>query len=448
MPFDRFRALSSALALLGGMLPLAAPAAQAAGDYGCDSRTIKAAPVRLASVPVNRFLDSLGVNIHIDQGYDPDSYIEPLHYLGVRQVRDGNRNVNNMLHLARETGVRFSLISTGNIPHVMGVARMLAKADALLAVEGPNEPNNFPIEYKWRKGGGSHGWVVVAELQRDLYAQVKSDRVLGKYPVFGPSETGAQTENAGLQFLKIPKGADTLLPEGTVFSDYANVHNYVGGVDNHYGDNQAWNAADPTLWGEGNGLVANHGRTWHRRFPGYSDDQLPSLPRVSTETGFPAGADAREQHRQGAVLVNTYLAQFHRGWTYTFLYQLRDNEGGKSLQGLYTGNRLKLAAHYIHNLTAILADDPKAADPKPGTVQFATDSPAVHALAFAKSTGKRAVVVWGERVSGSDPARVDFGSPVSVKIFDITRGKEPIDTLGSVRSVCLDLSDHAMVLEY
>ncbi len=447
MPFDRFRVLWSALALLGCGSLLIDPAL-AAGEYSCDTRTIKAAPVRLSSVPVNRFLDSLGVNIHIDQGYDPDSYIEPLRYLGVRQVRDGNRQVNNMLHLARETGARFSLISTGNIPHVMGVARMLAKADALLAVEGPNEPNNFPIEYKWRKGGGKHGWAVIAELQRDLYARVKSDRVLGKYPVFGPSETGAQTENVGLQFLKIPKGADTLFPEGTVFSDYANVHNYVGGVDNRYRDNQAWNAADPTLWGHGNGLVANHGRTWHGKFSGYSDDELPSLPRVATETGFPAGADPKEQRVQGVVLINIYLAQFHRGWTYTFLYQLRDNEGGKSLQGLYAGNRPKLAAHYIHNLTAILADDPKAPDPKPGTVRFATDSPAVHALAFAKSTGKRAVVVWGERVTGSDPARVDFGSPVSVKIFDITRGKEPIDRLSSVRSLCLDLSDHAMVLEY
>lgn len=444
MPFDRYRI---PLALVGSFVFSTFPA-YAAGDYTCESRAVAAAPVKLTSVPVNRFLDSLGVNIHVDQGYDPDSYIEPLRYIGVRQVRDGNRRVNSLLHLARETGVKFSIISSGNIPYVIGVTRMLAKANALLAVEGPNEPNNFPIEYKWRKGGGNHGWEVIAEFQRDLYARVKADRVLHKYPVFGPSETGAQTENVGLQYLKIPKDTGASFPAGTVFSDYANVHNYVSAVNGGYGDNQAWNAADPTLRGRWDGLAGNHGKTWLRKFPGYSDEELRSLPRVSTETGYAAGESMKEQHLQGIVLVNTYLAQFHRGWSYTYIYQLRDNEGGKSLQGLYAGNRPKLAARYIHNLTTILADDPAAPDPKTSTVGFATDSPMVHALAFRKSSGKRAVVVWGERASGSAPAQLDFGSPVSVRIFDVVKGTDPIGTIDRAQSLCLDLSDHAMILEY
>ena len=54
--------------------------------------------------------------------------------------------------------------------------------------------------------------IPVAELQRDLYSAVKRDPVLKHYPVFNVSEGGAQTENVGLQFLTIPKGAGTFFP--------------------------------------------------------------------------------------------------------------------------------------------------------------------------------------------------------------------------------------------
>ena len=110
-------------------------------------------------------------------------------------------------------------------------ARTLAKAGALMAIEGPNEPNNFLITYNGKQGGGADGsWLPVAELQRDLYSAVKNDPELKQYPVFHVSEGGAETENVGLQFLTIPAGAKTLLPDGTRYADYANPHNYVVGI--------------------------------------------------------------------------------------------------------------------------------------------------------------------------------------------------------------------------
>jgi hypothetical protein len=69
----------------------------------------------------------------------------------------------------------------------------------------------------------------VAQFQRDLYATVKNDPFLRQYPIFGVSESGAETDNVGLQFLAIPTGASALFPAGTRFADYANVHNYVIG---------------------------------------------------------------------------------------------------------------------------------------------------------------------------------------------------------------------------
>ena len=62
---------------------------------------------------------------------------------------------------------------------------------------GPNEPNNFPLIYDGKWGDGSGTWLPVAEFQRDVYAAVKADPELHNFPVFSPSEPGAQMDNVG-----------------------------------------------------------------------------------------------------------------------------------------------------------------------------------------------------------------------------------------------------------
>ena len=70
---------------------------------------------------------------------------------------------------------------------------------------------------------------------------MKSDPVLAKYPVWSTSEPGAERDNVGLQFLTIPPGAQTLMPEGTKYADYANVHNYIYHPYSPYpADNKTW----------------------------------------------------------------------------------------------------------------------------------------------------------------------------------------------------------------
>src|SRR6266436_7571768 len=67
-------------------------------------------PAEVTAVSSDTFLSSLGVNTHIDQGYDPGSYALPLRYLGVRNVRDGVRNLSGHLMLHAQTGIRFDLL--------------------------------------------------------------------------------------------------------------------------------------------------------------------------------------------------------------------------------------------------------------------------------------------------------------------------------------------------
>jgi hypothetical protein len=401
----------------------------------------------VVAVGSNVFLSSLGVNTHVSQGYNPGSYILPLRYLGVRNIRDSERNVPGLLLVHQQTGVLVDLLGD-DVIGLTAAAKTLAKAGALLSIEGPNEPNNFPISYNGQKTGETMSWLPIAQLQKDLYSAVKNDPELKRYPVFHVSEAGAETDNVGLQFLTIPAGAKTLLPDGTPFADYANPHNYVNGIGIGQVDNQAWNAADPTLDSHWDGLYVEYGRTWKNHFPGYSNEELQALPRVTTETGWEA-ASAEEECAQGTVLVNTYLAQFKRGWRYTFIYQLGEGEGGGGHHGLFHENWTpKLAATYIHNLTSILADQTPVANP--GRLDYSISKPpsTVHDLLLQRSDGVFQLVVWGEQVSGSNNITIDLGAPrATVKIYDVTDGAEPVRTLANVASVPLVLTDHAMVVE-
>jgi hypothetical protein len=111
------------------------------------------------------------------------------------------------------------------------------------------------------------------------------------------------------------------------------------------------------------------------------------------------------------------------------------------------------AAQYLRNLTMILADDGQDSQPSPATtfgeLRYAIpEQPAtVHELLLQKSDGTFALVVWGERLKGSDEVTVQLGETFSaVKVYDPTVGAEPIETAAVVDSLKLTLSDHPLVV--
>lgn len=401
------------------------------------------------AVRAEAFLQSTGINTHIDQGVWGSTCIGPLKYLGVRNIRDGSRRVADLVLVRNQTNVQVDLITGGDLDAAIATAKTLHNAGALLSLEGPNEVNNFPIVYKGKRGGGTGSWAPVADYQRDLHHLVSGDPALKSYPVFANSEAGAETDNVGLQFLTIPAGTGTVMPDGSRYADFANTHNYVSGNGPVPQDNMAWQAADPTLNGVWDSLYGEYGVTWNRRFQGYDTAALRTLPRVTTETGWDSVSGQGGEDLQGKMLVNTYLSQFKRGWAYTFVYMLRDGEGGEGHQGVFhEDSSPKLAAAYIHNLTSILADEPTA-DPS-GTLDYAiADAPGtVHDLLMQKANGTFELAVWSERLKGSDAVTVALGGRrSSVKVYDVTAGAVPVQVLHDVSTVSLTMSDHAFIIE-
>lgn len=404
----------------------------------------------VVSVSANTFLSSIGVNTHIAQGFSGAGYIPPLKFLGARSIRDGESNIDTLISVHQQTGITVAINGGADLSGLIANGRTLASAGALLAIEGPNEPNNFPISYQGQIGGGTKSWLPIAYFQRDLYKAVKSDSILKNYPVFHVSEGGAETNNVGMQFLTIPAGAGTLMPDGTQYADYANPHNYVCSTQSTYVDNQAWNAADPTLNSLWDGLYVEYGRTWWSPgYNGYSEAQLQTLPRVTTETGYDSVSNPGGEAVQGVVLANTYLAQFKRGWRYTFIYELVDGEGSSGNQGLFHGDLTpKPAANYIHNMTTILADTGTLSNP--GQLDYSIVNPpsTVHDLLLQKNNGTFELVIWSEKTSGSTSVTVNFGGVHGhVSVYDITLGTSPTQSLMSVSSVPLSLTNHAVILE-
>jgi len=424
---------------------------------------------RLRARPTRDFLGSIGVvTTFPDRGQPLEKTIEMVRYCGFRWVRagieglstEGPTTIETMIELHRQTGALLSwgLVSgSSNLDKLIETGLVLARNGALLAFEGNNEPNNWRVTYQGEKGGGRGSWLPVARLQRDLYSAVKNHPELRDYPVWTISEPGAQTDNVGLQFLEIPAGADTLMPGGTRYADFANVHNYIYHRNSpDPADNKVWDAADPTRASRVDGLFGNFGRTWRKHFRGYSDADLQLLPRVTTETGVKI-SDKVPEALHGLHLMNVYLAQFARGYAHTSVYLLRDrtDETGNQAFGFYAPDYSpRLAARFLHNLTSILADTPPAraeaaAAPAEVDLYLEGQTPLVHDLLLRRNDGMFQYVIWGEMLKGSTETVLHFARPPeSLSLYDPITGTEPIHSVRYPDALPLTLSDHPLIVQF
>ena len=418
--------------------------------------------VKVKAVSVDDFLNSLGAVSSVSRrGETIEGSIECVRYTGLRWLRGGfedNAPVEDFIRLYRESGAQmcYGLLSgKSDLDRLLNESRQLAKAGALLSIEGLNEPNNWGITYQGERGGRLESWMPIARLQRDLYSSVKNDPVLKNYPVWMLSENGAQTDNTGLQFLVIPEGANTLMPAGTKYADYACCHNYIShpkwpGLH----DNQTWLSSLPGKDCPVDGLYGNYGLTWLKKFQGYSEKELETLPRVTTETGISINEkNGVTEELQARLYLNLYLSQFKQGWKYTAIYLLkgRANEAAHESYAFYTLDyKPKQAAHYLHNFTSILADNKTVKSPGKLAYVIPNQPVTTHDLLMQKSNGRFMLVIWGERFGsgGADQITVKFGKKIKqIDVYDPTIGKTPLSKHLKINSIDLEVSDHPIILE-
>ena len=364
----------------------------------------------------DRFVDSVGVNVHV--GYFNTAYNDypqlksKLLELGVRHIReDGIVEDKPQYYFDRLNDLAASGIKTDAIvgaccaplPSIdsrLGLIRWKVRG-AVESIEGPNE---------WDFSGPS--WPSeLRSFQQRLYQKVKADASLSPLPVIGPALGGGT-------------GAHDALGDISAWLDRGNVHSYPG--------------AQPQ-W------LSNYGRTFEGALADARKNSGPGKPVIPTETGYHNAfncygcAHHPISHRGSGIYVpRLFLDHFGRGVPRTYLYELFDwwpnpayddpeRHFGLVWPGSYDRKPAFIA---LRNLISVLNDPGPAFSP--GSLQYELYSrkagvPANNLL-LQKRDGSFYLVLWtGEHVWNRDTRQDLYPTPTGIHLaFDRTYTLEEI----------------------
>ena len=325
---------------------------------GFDGIALAAGAATTQAIRANDFLESLGACTHIIQGMDsPTSVQAGIRYLGIRNIRDdgttNRRLIGALCAIHSATGAMVDeLPLSGDLAHTREQWEQLAACGALVAAEGPNEPNNFGFSYKGSQCSSKNGkgtFLPCAQFQAALYSMVHADPKLAGIPVWGMSVVGAEPDNVGLQWLTIPNGSNASMPDGTRYADVANAHNYVQGHGSSaetLEDNQAYWAESVDRGGTCAGCFDVYGEYWGGAggstgqgtwAKGYPINVLGQnqIPKVTTETGWKiTSSSSVSDDMRGRLLTDVYLQAYKQGWSKTFIYLMFNNTTGDKGYGI------------------------------------------------------------------------------------------------------------------
>jgi hypothetical protein len=328
---------------------------------------------------------SFGVDTHIpytDGGYaNLNNVTADLAYLGIWNVRDGisqgqggSAPLSSYIWLANK-GVKFTFLSgSGGSWTDATLQEFLWQVDqvneavpgSVVAVEGPNEINNFPMTFDGV--GGLQGAV---NCQTALYAAAHADPNLPGVTVDYFTGYGASGLANG------PNPAST-----PGLADVDTQHPYP-----RYGQ-------PPAAWVAPQTVLVN--------------ETAPLGPAVYTETGYTSlggtkgGVNATVQ---GRYVLDLLLDNAAAGVGSTYIYDLMDAYAPGSRQGddgygLFDyHNAPKPAAVALHNLTQILADPGANAEnftPMPLNLSISGLPASGNALVAEKSNGVYEIILWQE----------------------------------------------------
>jgi hypothetical protein len=324
----------------------------------------------ITSMPLSKFQDSLGINLHIE--YTDGEYanepqvLKDLQYIGIHNVRDSIPDPLRWapggaqhLEALASAGIHFDFVGDCNASFSTAMQQLNALAaeypGIAKSVEGPNEINNFACS----AGSGSN-LQQATSYQQELYSYVHGDSLLKNVPVL--YMTGAPSIN-----LLTSKG----------LADDANEHPYP------YAEEEPYN------------------RLRQEYDADYSTPES-SIARQITETGYftiPTAQDGVDQTGQAQMLLNLYFDAALEGYQHTYVYQLLDAYNDTSSDnnyGLFNYNgTAKTSATMLHNLYTLMPPDKTSAQK---TVQAAVSSMSAtaHTMAFTASDGSIYFFMWNE----------------------------------------------------
>ncbi len=367
---------------------------------------------------------SIGVNVNLnffDTVYANSAAVaKAVQFLGLRRVRDilPNNDPGSLAPYAAlvAQGVRFNFIAAagGNVPTMAQVkanltAFMTRYPGAVASIEGPNEPNIWPISYN-----GHNGTAAAVAFQSDLYRMVKADPLLVGLHVLNFAFGGV--------------GPDTYAQAGdqSRAADSGNVHAYPDGAPQAEIANQI----------------------------GLASPCTPGKPMAITEIGY-------STHRGGAYtptdqarleVKSIFDGVLRDHVSSIFLYETVDAHSGNSSYednfGQFTSSFApKPAAMSLHNLTSILAD-PAPGAPLPQTAfnpKIALTGGSQMAV-MGKTTGQVVVAIWNDLPSVHQSLTLDFGAAAKAEVFDLIVGTAALGSVAQASSMQVSLGPDPLLV--
>ena len=386
------------------------------------------------------FISSLGVNTHINTGvadYESASTdLADLQYLGISYVRDGYNTANESVYTALgQAGIKFDFetydggsITTADLQSEIAAYNQLnATAPGMVAeLEGPNEINQWPITYNGQTSLDS-----AVAFQQDLYSLAHGDSSLPGVQVYYFTGYGMGGNAQG------PNPATT-----PGLADFDTAHPYPqNGLPPLEGVANTSSALNPL------------------RSDALTNETPPTGPAVYTETGYNMNSDASGATGAAIGDVEILLDDAQQGIAKTYLYELEEEaagsgDGTSGGLGLFNGTAPTAAATAIHDLTTILGSSGTSSSTASGISYSVSNLPSStgHAMEFTGANGTSYIAIWNETSPlGQAPTptniTVNLGASASVSVYDPIQSTNAIQTLSSVSSIALSLSDDPLILQ-
>jgi hypothetical protein len=329
-------------------------------------------------VTEDAFLDSLGVNVHVN--YNDGAYAnlakmaQDLRYIGLRHVRThaggGVVPLESYVRLGRDDGVRFNLIARSDKHPDVSVtfAEQLMKQapGSVVSIEGFNEVNHAPITFQ-----GARGESAARAAQAALYAKAKSTAELSRLPILYFTGGTAVSDLSGM-------------------ADAATIHAYNN------------NASQPGSW-------------FTRAMRQYSGSAA-QLPRMNTEfgnftlpVGWPEGKAYWAGHTdlgvdettQAKVVLNGFFESVAQGFGRSYVYELLDQKPDPQMKepqfhfGLFNNaHQPKASAKALHNLTSFLSQTASAGSSGTVTGKIEEASDKIGWIGIRRRDGSLILAVW------------------------------------------------------
>jgi hypothetical protein len=376
----------------------------------------------LPALATAAFLEMIGVNAHIeytDTPYaDVGKVLTDLAYIDVQSVRDAAPDPHNAgqwgYAMLADHGVKFDFFIPGWTTDLGAVQRSIdafvkAHPGSVMAIEGPNEIENWPVSYHGHKDVAA-----AASFQRDLYARFHGDPLLDHVPVYD------LTFSTGLA------GLYPVLGDMDDACDVGTDHSYFG----------------------------------HGRLPGaelarsleHAGHTTPHRPMAITETGYSTLARGVSEQRQATLTLDLLLDGAKLGAVHNFLYELLDEKAdpagnaGEQHFGLFRRDHTpKPVARALHDLSAILQ-----APARPPATQMAiaaVDGVSAQggALLLRRPDHGIDLILWSEDKPSA--ARISFAGIIPrVTVFAPVSGTDPVAHYSQLGTMSLQVGADPTIL--